>query len=368
MRILYGVVGEGMGHAIRSRVVLEHLLARHEVHVVVSGRAHEYLRQHLAERAAPGAGAELHRIWGLSIVHADNAVVPVATALQNLRGALAGLPGNVRTYFELAASFDPTVVVSDYESWSYLFGRAHGIPVVSFDNIQAVARCRHPPEITAGHETLYQLARGFTGSKLPGCAHYLITSFFFPELRKGRTSLVPPVLRPELIEARGGRTRGDHLLVYHAAAADPDFRAVLAGCGIECRVYGGLPELESERVEGTLRFRPFSDAGFVADLASCRGVVAAGGFTLMSEAVYLGKPMLSVPIAGQFEQLMNARWLERLGYGRCRERFDPPDLHGFLADLEGMERTLGDYLQFGNEATFSALDEVLERGADPVPA
>ena len=28
MRILYGVVGEGMGHATRSRVVIEHLLAR----------------------------------------------------------------------------------------------------------------------------------------------------------------------------------------------------------------------------------------------------------------------------------------------------------------------------------------------------
>ena len=38
MRILYGVVGEGMGHATRSRVVLEHVLSQgHEVQVVVSG-------------------------------------------------------------------------------------------------------------------------------------------------------------------------------------------------------------------------------------------------------------------------------------------------------------------------------------------
>jgi uncharacterized protein (TIGR00661 family) len=44
MRILYGVVGEGMGHAMRSRVVLDELIKRHEVHVVVSGRAYDYLR------------------------------------------------------------------------------------------------------------------------------------------------------------------------------------------------------------------------------------------------------------------------------------------------------------------------------------
>lgn len=42
MRILYGVAGEGMGHATRSRVVIDHLTRHHEVEVVVSGRAHDY--------------------------------------------------------------------------------------------------------------------------------------------------------------------------------------------------------------------------------------------------------------------------------------------------------------------------------------
>ncbi|HZY04720.1 MAG TPA: glycosyltransferase family protein, partial [Anaeromyxobacteraceae bacterium] len=42
MRILYGVVGEGMGHALRSRVVLDELTREHQVQVVVSGRAHDY--------------------------------------------------------------------------------------------------------------------------------------------------------------------------------------------------------------------------------------------------------------------------------------------------------------------------------------
>ena len=39
----------------------------------------------------------------------------------------------------------------------------------------------------------------------------------------------------------------------------------------------------------------------------------------MSEAVYLRKPMLALPLAGQFEQEMNARYLERLGYGTRRD-------------------------------------------------
>jgi nicotinate phosphoribosyltransferase len=38
MKILYGVVGEGMGHATRSKVTIEHLIAKgHSVKIVVSG-------------------------------------------------------------------------------------------------------------------------------------------------------------------------------------------------------------------------------------------------------------------------------------------------------------------------------------------
>ena len=50
MRVLYGVVGEGMGHAMRSRVVLDELCKRHDVQVVVSGRAYDYLKKALALR------------------------------------------------------------------------------------------------------------------------------------------------------------------------------------------------------------------------------------------------------------------------------------------------------------------------------
>ena len=68
MRILYGVVGEGMGHAMRSGVVLDHLTKNHEVQVVVSGRAHDYLVKRASERLS------VRKIWGLNIVYEDNEV------------------------------------------------------------------------------------------------------------------------------------------------------------------------------------------------------------------------------------------------------------------------------------------------------
>src|SRR5438128_300350 len=141
MRILYGVVGEGMGHAIRSRVVLDELVQRHDVQVVVSGRAHDYL----AKRASDHTQVQM--IWVCSIVTEDNEVRSFRTLLQNVRGAVTGgWPRNVCAYFDLAREFQPEVVISDFESWSYLFAVNHRLPVISLVNIQIVNRWRHAPQ------------------------------------------------------------------------------------------------------------------------------------------------------------------------------------------------------------------------------
>ncbi|NTV03766.1 teichoic acid biosynthesis protein, partial [bacterium] len=141
-RILYGVAGEGMGHAMRSRVIIDHLTERHDVQVVVSGRAHDYLKARERDRLG------VKKIWGFSIVYEDNAVLSLRTALYNLTGAaFGGWPRNVRAYFELVEEFRPDVVVSDFESWSHLFAKTHGLPVFSVDNNQIVNRCHHPVEI-----------------------------------------------------------------------------------------------------------------------------------------------------------------------------------------------------------------------------
>ena len=68
MRILYGVTGEGLGHAMRSRVLLDLLRADgHDVLVAASARAATYL------------GARGHRVVtidGFSLQYADDSISP----------------------------------------------------------------------------------------------------------------------------------------------------------------------------------------------------------------------------------------------------------------------------------------------------
>lgn len=354
MRILYGVVGEGMGHAMRSRVVLEHLVGQgHEVEIMASGRAVEFLKKRFGD---------VNQIHGLHIIYEENRVRRGKTLWSNLAQGAAGIPKNIAAYFELIEGFDPEVVISDFESWTYFYAKAHRLPVLSVDNMQIINRCSHPSEILEGHRADFQIAKAFVKSKLPFCDHYLITTFFKPEIRKKKTTLHPPILRPEILAATS--TEGEHVLVYQTAEGHETLVDALAASGLECRIYGLRRGLTEELVEGNLRYRPFSEAGFIADLASARGVIASGGFTLMSEAVYLRKPMLAVPLARQFEQVLNARYVEHLGYGRHAPHLDDArTIHEFLAAIPGCREKLEGYAQDGNRDLLAAVDEHLDRAA-----
>ncbi|MFO0672469.1 MAG: glycosyltransferase family protein [Polyangiaceae bacterium] len=354
MKILYGVVGEGMGHAMRSRVVLEHLVAqKHEVAIMASGRAVDYLSKRFAG---------VNRIHGLHMIYEENRMRLGRTILSNAVASATGLPKNIAAYFELISEFRPDVVISDFESWTYLYGKTHRLPVLSIDNMQIINRCFHDKDVIGDDEADFQLTRAFVKSKLPFCDEYFITTFFRPPVRKEHTRLFPPIVRPEIQAAKV--RPGEHLLVYQTAEGHTQLAEVLQASGMECRVYGMRRNLEGDVTEGNLVYRPFSETTFIDDLASARGVVAAGGFTLMSESVFMKKPMLAIPLAKQFEQVLNTRYLEREGYGMgARSVEEPGVLQRFVANLPRFEEKLAGYTQEGNRELFQATDEFLDRAA-----
>jgi UDP-N-acetylglucosamine:LPS N-acetylglucosamine transferase len=79
----------------------------------------------------------------------------------------------------------------------------------------------------------------------------------------------------------------------------------------------------------------------------------------MSEAVYLKKPMLSVPIGGQFEQVLNALYLQKLNYGMHATALDGKVLGEFLERVDGCAKSLANFSQDGNTVLLDKLDSLL---------
>lgn len=359
MRILYGVVGEGMGHAVRSRVVLDYLVAQgHDLLVVVSGRAHGFLARHFEGRRS----VRVESIRGLHLAFEGN-VLDIGDSLwENLEQLPQNLAANAQVYWRVVEShFRPDVVVSDFDYWAYFYGRAHGVPVISIDNMGILDRCRHDPETIHWADPEYHLARAAVSVKLPLAYHYLVSTFFFLPITKPRTTLLPPILRPEILALK--REPGEHVLVYQSAATNEALIPLLQSVPFPFRVYGMGREAE----EGNVSLRALSEDRFLEDLRTARAVIAGGGYTLMSEVVHLGIPMLSVPIEKHFEQELNARYLAKLGYGRHARKLDAPTLSGFLREADGFVEALKGHPRQDNTYLYACLDELLETAANGEP-
>jgi uncharacterized protein (TIGR00661 family) len=351
MRILYGVVGEGMGHATRSHVVLEHLLgAGHEVRVVVSGRAHGFL----VEALSGFLNVTVEEIHGLTLRYFENRLDKTQSLYENLKNSPKAVRRNVRVYRKVAEDgFRPDLVISDFESWAALYALNHFLPVISIDNMQVINRCRHDDEIRGDKTLGFRLAKAAVKLKLPGAYHYLVSSFFFPQVRKKRTTLIPPILRRRVLEAR--REPGDHIVVYQRVVPVDVLASQLKALPYRFRVYGA----EREGRDGNVTLCAFSDRAFIEDLRTARAVVAGAGFTLMSEAVSLKVPMLAIPIAAQYEQELNARYLARLGYGAWSNTLDTETLAEFLRRSDEFSHNLQAYPYRDNEVLYACLDELL---------
>lgn len=353
MRILYGVVGEGMGHATRSKVVCEHLVANgHEVKIVVSGRAHALLSESFRD---------VVEIKGLTIRYVDNRMDRDGTFARNVLAAPWMLAANVGVYLDRVASFRPDAVISDFDSFAYFFAKRHRLPIVSIDNQQIISRCKLGKFAKHGVKVDYQMTKAFVRAKLPACDHYVVTTFFFPTIRKRYerdTTLVPPILRRAILDAKKRAHPGEHVLVYQTSTSDTRLVDELNALAEEKFVVYGL---RKNARRGNCTLKEFSEAGFVDDLASARAVVANGGLSLIGEAVYLGKPIFSVPVGNQYEQILNARCLEELGYGLAAERVEADLLRLFLREAPKYASRVAKHRQDGNREMFDVVDQVLER-------
>jgi uncharacterized protein (TIGR00661 family) len=344
MKILYGVPGEGMGHATRSKVIIQYLLEQnHDVRVVSSDRAFTFLNT-----AFPGRVTE---IKGFHFAYKNAKISKSGTFMLNLKSAGKNLVYNYIKKLEIEHTFEADLVISDFESFAYFYAKMHKLPIISIDNMQVMNRCKLDIAISKEEESNFTLAKQIVKAKLPGCNQYFISSFFEAEIVKKNTQLVPPIIREAILQAK--TSEGNHILMYQTSSSLENVQETLAKLPHEHFIVYGMNQ---NYTQGNVQFKPFSETEFIADFASAKAVIANGGFSFLSEAVYLHKPIYSFPIDGQFEQYMNAAYIEKLGYGRHFKSLGSDQLKAFLYDLPHFKKQLAQYEQKNNEKLFETLN------------
>ncbi len=342
-RILYGVHGTGRGHAMRALAVAQHY-SRDEFLFVCHGEAARLLRQHFRVFQCPNPVTPVgaHR-------------VKAAAALLRTAATLTNSAHWSREVGRVAGAFGPDCAITDYEYFVPKVARAMNLPCLSLDNQHAITLGRI--DFPLGHRPSWLATAMAIQLLFSSADQYLISNFFEVAARKESKLIrqVPPLLRRDVVALRP--TQGEHVVAYQGYPTFAAFTERLATLDRPVHVYG-LGEGPSEH---RLLFKSFDDQAFLDDLASCAYVVCGGGHTVISEALYLGKPVLSIPVEGAFEQFLNAFYVERLGYGLRSDiaTFSSGTLHEFEARLDDYRHAIGSAIFCGNDAVFAAVDDFI---------
>jgi uncharacterized protein (TIGR00661 family) len=349
MRIIYALAGQGRGHTSRVKAVSSALRRRGHTVVFCCGGTAQTILEEEGETviAVPVMAQILH----------DNKVDFLRTA-QSVAGVLLEAPQILNRLTEQFAEFRPDLLITDFEVFSPRAASRLRLPILSFNHQQVVTHTRYT--VPLRHQLDALRTRTVINMVIPRNArHNLVSSFYFPEVRNpANTTLIPPILREEIRDMNP--VAGDHILVYHNdSRGSVHLLELLAQLDAPVVLYNFKPP-EDLSLSPNLTFKSPSVSGFSKDLETCGGIISTAGFTLTSEALYLGKPLMVLPNRGIFEQTLNALYLQKEGLGHAVIDRNPKlsDFTRFLARSRRYGRHVVRQFECGNTAAVDCIEAV----------
>jgi len=339
-RILYGVTGEGFGHSTRSKEVIRHLEEMgHEVKVVTYDKGYTAL--------APIF--DVTEISGLHLFYRNNKVQYIETVFKNFL-KIKEVKDSLDIVLKLIKDFKPQIIFTDLEPLVGLAANLKRIPMISLDNMHCLTemKCEFP----AKYRKEYLTAKAVVRMMVYNAKAYLVLDAFGGKSVTKKGFIFPPIVREEVEKLKVNDK--NYILVYLTSAYTA-LVDVLKKVDQNFVFYG----LDRDDRDGNIQYKKISMDGFLADLANCSAIIANAGFSLISEALYLGKPYLAIPVDSQFEQILNAYYLDKFGYGKYYENLNVENIEEFLRRLDQYRKNLKNYKREGNGAIFRKVDELI---------
>ncbi len=359
-KFAFVIQGEGRGHLTQA-IALKALLEKngHEVSAVLVGRSPVRVIPNFFKEKI---GCEIFQYDSPNFIRDrhQKGVRISRTIFYNLRKTGTYTQSLHEIHDHLSAA-EPDVIINFYEVlfglYSVLYQPHAAIFCIGHQYLNG-----HPdfpfPRHTYWSKFLFKINTWITGLR---CRSYLALSFdTFPPFDDPFLYVVPPVLRKDIFELTP--TRGDHFLVY---LLNEGYFAELIRWhkrNPEYKIHAFWDKKDVEdpyKVGENLVFHQISDTLFLELMASCRGLATTAGFESVSEAAYLGKPVLMVPTKGHFEQRCNALDAQRAGIGVYSRKFDLTRLIEFEESYQPIPR-----IQEWIESAESEILPQLEHGTE----
>lgn len=197
----------------------------------------------------------------------------------------------------------------------------------------------HPDfEFPEGHWLDKEAIKFYTRLTATGSSKNLGLSFYNIHTNNEEVVIVPPLLRRELFSYEP--TKEDFYLIY--LVYNGYFEEVLKwhheNPTITLHCFTDQPDLllANNTFDKTKLFiHAINDTLFLEMMSKAKGLASSAGFESVCEAMYLGKPVMMVPIEGHYEQFCNSRDAHRAGAGIFSDNFDIGKLSNFSSTFDG---------------------------------
>ena len=345
--LIYALNGGGRGHLSRALAISETLRRRgHEV-IFCCGGAKAVLEKH----------GEIIEVPALEQVIYNNRGSFAQTVRRNLKPFALGF--DVPRLVDALQTYKPDLLISDFEPFATLAAELMRLPTVALNRQQVVTEARYAlPYKFRASAFLTRAAVRYLAPKNP--ERILLPTFSPLELKHPqRATPIAPIVRDSV--KRQTPRQGEHLLVYYNHEDSAALLEVLAQIKHTFVVYRSSPV--TSPVPANVLLKHPSAGTFEEDLAACRGVLCTAGFNLISEALFLGKPLLVHPNRRFFEQTLNALLLERhaLGHACFGRTLSRTAIETFIARLPDLKPHS---FEPGNEAACAAIERLCARSTE----
>lgn len=315
-KILYAIQGTGNGHVTRAIEIVPVLKQKADVDVLISGDQWDI---------------ELpfeitHRFKGLCFYFGKKGGVDVITTY--LRMNSFRLMREIKSLD--VSQYD--LIISDFEPVSCWAAYLAKKTCIGLSN-QAVTL--HPKAPRPKH--IDPLGKVVLEHYAPVTKQY---GFHFKQFDK---NVYTPIIRKQIRELQV--TDKGHYTVYLPSYDDARIVKHLKRFHkIEWQVFSKHSKIKYK--QGNVIVRPIENDAFISSMASSHGVLCNAGFGTASEALYLKKKLMVIPMKTQYEQHCNAAVLKSMGAGVMKslkrkhyDKFEKWILGGKIIDVNYPENT-----------------------------
>lgn len=282
MKILYAIQGTGNGHLTRAKEIIPILKEKGDVDILISGSECDIVLEYPIT----------YKLYGLNYTFGKNGGINFWQTFRKVRlfrffREIKNLP--VKNY---------DLIINDFEPVSAWAAKFKNVNCISLSHQNAVLDEASPKKGKFKIEML--ILKYYAPAKLKFGFHFASysSSIFTPIIRKK--------IRHSSVNNKG------HYTVYLPSYDHNKILEVLSEIPlVKWHIFS--KKTKQLIFKKNVMIYPINEFDFIKSITTCEGVLCGAGFETPSEALFLNKKLMVIPMKNQYEQQCNAAALEKMG-------------------------------------------------------